>query len=88
MKYVRFNKDFWSFRKGDIIPTETLTRGRARLIVARGFAEFTDKKTPTKKKKPKPVVEEPEKELPDPVEPIETPEQERAILPEVEQRFE
>lgn len=67
MKYVRFLKDYWSFRKGDEVSVNELTRGRAHLIVGRGFGEefekTSEKPKPRKKTRKIPKPEEPERAL-------------------------
>ena len=41
---VKFLKDYWSFRKGQIVSVDELTLGRAHVVVAQGFAEYCDSK--------------------------------------------
>lgn len=55
-KNVVFLRDYWSFRRGQVVPVSEITIGRAHLVVARGFAEFTDD--------PPPAAEDPKKQDP------------------------
>ena len=51
-KNVVFLKDFWSFRRGQVVPVAELTVGRAHLVIARGFAEWVpDEEKPKPKRK-------------------------------------
>lgn len=79
MKYVRFLKDYWSFRKGDEVSVNELTRGRAHLIVGRGFGEEFEKTS----EKPKPAGEWKTRKKPKRIKQVEP---ERAILAPEETR--
>ena len=54
MMNLKFVKDYWSFRAGQIVPVAEITQGRAHIIVSRGFAEYVDDAPAPPKDRPKP----------------------------------